>query len=190
MYLRLSPDEQKEVNKYLDLFDNRPDYFNYNHGREYAERIHELLYKEGAKILDIGCGNGSFLDQMKELGWLTYGIDVVPGLLDDQKNIHLGSAMEIPFADDEFDCVTSFDCFEHMLESSVPYAFSEVRRVLYPGAMAVLKIETAPSGSKGVNGEILHPTVKPLTWWQEKSKLFFDETTIKGSLLILRKGEG
>ncbi|MFM5945211.1 MAG: class I SAM-dependent methyltransferase, partial [Dolichospermum sp.] len=34
-------------------------------------------YSHG-KLLDVGCGNGSFLNLMKDLGWQTFGIELDP----------------------------------------------------------------------------------------------------------------
>ena len=78
-----------------------------------------LRYKREGKILDIGCGDGSLLKFMEELGWETYGIDFsgdstryareVLGL-----NVFPGRLEEVSYPEDFFDIIIFFHVLEHL----------------------------------------------------------------------------
>ena len=56
--------------------------------------IRTTILKKNAKLLDVGCGSGQFLYEMKSLGLDTYGIE--PGEFDNSNNLNItNSALEI-----------------------------------------------------------------------------------------------
>ncbi|MDX2042366.1 MAG: class I SAM-dependent methyltransferase [Acidobacteriota bacterium] len=94
------------------------------------------------QLLDIGCGTGATMDHLRQFGEVQ-GIDLamIP-LSFSRRRGHdrtmCASATELPFADDTFDLVTALDVIEH-LDDDVK-GFSEIRRVLKPGAPAVIYV--------------------------------------------------
>jgi SAM-dependent methyltransferase len=94
------------------------------------------------QILDIGCGTGATLDHLKRYGE-TQGVDLAELALSfcrrrGHQRVTLGSAADLPFATESFDLITALDVIEH-LEDDVR-GLSEIRRVLKPGAPAVLTV--------------------------------------------------
>jgi SAM-dependent methyltransferase len=92
------------------------------------------------QVLDIGCGTGATMDHLKSYGEVQ-GIDLEPIPLEfsrrrGHRRVMRASATELPFAGEAFDLVTALDVIEH-LEDDVK-GLSEIRRVLKPGAPAVL----------------------------------------------------
>lgn len=104
--------------------------------------------KPGGQLLDVGCGNGSFIATMQRLGWKVlgvepdaksasiareqYGVPVVTKALED-----------VRFPPRSFDCVTSHQTIEHMYE---PIAFlKESLRILKPGGRLVITTPNVPS---------------------------------------------
>ena len=67
------------------------------------------------RVLDIGCGNGFFLDWMKRKGWETHGIDlyVRDGL---EHEITKGDIRDRKLAGQDFDLITMWDVLEHIPE--------------------------------------------------------------------------
>jgi 2-polyprenyl-3-methyl-5-hydroxy-6-metoxy-1,4-benzoquinol methylase len=78
-----------------------------------------LRYKKEGRILDIGCGDGSLLKFMKELGWQTYGVDFnkassryardVLGL-----NVSSKRLEEANYPEGFFDIIILFHVLEHL----------------------------------------------------------------------------
>jgi SAM-dependent methyltransferase len=86
------------------------------------------------RCLEIGCGFGAFQDLVDDYT----GVDIVAAVgLRLHKPFYQGSATELPFPDNEFDVIWTFDVLEH-----VPFpekALSEMRRVLRHNGLLLLK---------------------------------------------------
>lgn len=86
-------------------------------------RYHELLdrfepYRKLNRILDVGCGAGSFLKVAKERGWEVVGTEYSPAAvaLCEKKGIQMfqGPLSAAKAADASFDVITSFEVIEHI----------------------------------------------------------------------------
>lgn len=93
-------------------------------------------------LLDVGCGNGSFLDQMRPLSWVVTGVepDVEAVSVARERyglDIFQGSLEEANFPDEHFDAITVCHVIEHVPD---PVGLmKECRRVLKPhGKLVVL----------------------------------------------------
>lgn len=98
-------------------------------------------------ILDAGCGTGGNLEWLARYAGngSVVGIDVVSTALDfcrQRGHLSLGqaSATELPFADEVFDLVTSFDVLVQIPgEGADQQAMREMHRVLRPGGAAFVR---------------------------------------------------
>lgn len=72
------------------------------------------------KLLDIGCGTGEYLVEMKRLGWQVYGCDPNKFAIDRAKqnvnssNLYHGTLHETCFDDNFFDAITLWHTLEHI----------------------------------------------------------------------------
>jgi len=100
---------------------------------------------DGLKLLDIGCGNGSFIYKAKELGFDVYGIDVDSKSIQAAsekfglKNVYNMSLDEfVEYVKKEglkFDVITFFQVLEHQTD---PSGFiQKVKELLNPGGKVV-----------------------------------------------------
>lgn len=96
-----------------------------------------------ARLLDLGCGTGYSSQQLSRLGFEITGMDISPKFLGNASSkidVHLhfavGDALELPFADQSFDGVSSYCMMEHVID--VAKAFGEIQRVLRPGGRLVI----------------------------------------------------
>ncbi|HEY1689408.1 MAG TPA: class I SAM-dependent methyltransferase [Solirubrobacteraceae bacterium] len=97
----------------------------------------------GARVLDVGCGEGWFAAALLDAGALPVGIDVAAEPLRragaarpelDLRLVEEGGAW--PLQDAEFDVVWAGEVIEHVTDTAG--WLSEVRRVLRPGGMLLL----------------------------------------------------
>ena len=87
--------------------------------RRYDRYTGYLRYPEpGARVLDIGCGNGSFLSQMRSLGWEVCGVDPDPQAAKHAHSAGLDVRMALSprglWPDRHFDAITMFHVIEHV----------------------------------------------------------------------------
>ena len=73
------------------------------------------------RLLDVGSGNGAFVDACRINEIDAYGFDL--GSLGDEKHIYRGrSLLEVKFEKNDFDIITMHDVFEHLVD---PIAYLE-----------------------------------------------------------------
>jgi len=134
--------------------------------------------KPGKKLLDVGCGTGTFLKALKESGLDLWGIDISKNASEFAKKRVRKSEQIIcidtnvlPFNDDEFDYLTAWGVIEHY--PSIPQILKEVKRVVKKGgkiAIATPNIyyykfiwETLRKGS----GSVKHQEIEALYSFKE-----------------------
>ena len=95
-----------------------------------------MIHRENGKILDTGFGYGYFEQKLKERSknYKFYGIDVSSFAVDQAKrrygkNFFLGSILKLPFHNNFFDFVVSFECLEHIQSNKIFEVLSEIKRV-------------------------------------------------------------
>ena len=95
----------------------------------------------GRDVLELGCGTGMILKELHPVARQAVGIDISPGMLKQARdrglNVVVGSATDLPFADESFDMVCSFKVLAHI--EQIQRVMSEVARVLRPGGVAALE---------------------------------------------------
>jgi SAM-dependent methyltransferase len=100
------------------------------------------------RILDCGCGTGNNLRMLRRYGRAT-GIDLTcSGLAyarrQGERLVVRASALLLPFSDDTFDLVSSFDVIYAFDDEQAAQALREMRRVLRPGGYLVLNVAALP----------------------------------------------
>jgi ubiquinone/menaquinone biosynthesis C-methylase UbiE len=118
--------------------------------RDSAAR-HLRLERKGARLLDIGCGNGAFVNMARVWGWDAEGLEPDPNAVAVGRAkglpITAGSLPRTAYPDASFDAVTMSHSIEHLHD---PVAcLHEVRRILQPGG--TIWIDTPNLGACGHN---------------------------------------
>jgi glycosyltransferase involved in cell wall biosynthesis/SAM-dependent methyltransferase len=97
------------------------------------------LPRTGAKprLLDVGCGNGTFLRDMRDAGWEVAGIDPDPGAVASARatgaEVKEGLLTRDTFRPESFDAVTLSHVIEHLPEPAETLAIC--RDLLRPGGL-------------------------------------------------------
>ncbi len=182
------------------------------YGREYFEGIYTHLNKEKAlvlnaffdllcfkasridKILDLGCGQGEFLNICQGKGLVCYGVDASSYAIEKAKKVK-GKFFKLnlekdklPFSDESFDAVTAFDLIEHLKQPE--FVFSEAVRVLRKGGLFFI---TSPNADfilanffgRFIPGDPTHVNIQGKDYWLKKLKAIgFKTIEIKSCLLF------
>ena len=111
------------------------------------------------QILDAGCGTGAAMHYLSPFGTVT-GCDISAiglGFCQQRGLRRLGQATvsQLPFADNQFDLVTSFDVLYHQAVPEVDVALAEFRRVLKANGRAPLRLP-AYNWLRGHHDNIIH----------------------------------
>ncbi len=123
-----------------------------NQGYRYIMREAIMLYQgvQFTKILDIGCGVGSFLDAVSPFGFEQYGLEASEYGLKRCKEkgfnvqaFFLEENTRLPFKDNTFSLVVMNQVIEHVEKPVGQYSIKEIIRVLEPGGVAIIKSPSA-----------------------------------------------
>jgi SAM-dependent methyltransferase len=105
--------------------------------------IREAVGSFDSPLLDLGCGDGSFMSLLSDQP-VAAGIDISEKALEKArrsgvyKEVRLAGAGDLPFADASFETVFSNCVLEHI--AGIDEALAEVRRVLRPGGGLVFTV--------------------------------------------------
>ncbi len=123
-------------------------------------------------VLDVGCGFGQGVAMCRNKGIEAYGLDISDSLIRYWAlgNIvpfcRVASADAIPFEDNKFDLVVSFDVLEHIPEEGIDGVLKEMWRVGKNDFLVTICL--IPAISKMYDGSEPHILIKPIEWWQDK----------------------
>ncbi len=107
-------------------------------------------------LLDAGCGAGGFLAWVREQGTFARlcGVDVSSEAVElarqavPDAEIDVAPVHELPFADDSFDVVVLADVLQHVAERDVDSSLRELRRVLRPDGVLLVRTNGSRTGRR------------------------------------------
>src|SRR5208282_4258547 len=133
-------DYKAESRGYFDKLAQRYDSHYYgSHGRQQYQRVAAAAKAwKFSSVLDVGCGTGGLLTELKRPRLKLAGVDISQNMIEEAKK-RLGKAADLRVADSEhlpwkansFDLVVTTDSFHHWPDPL--QALSEARRVLKKG---------------------------------------------------------
>ena len=121
---------------------------------EYAAMLRWVGLETGWRVLDAGCGSGSYLPLLAELvgasGRVTAfdlqqsNLDAVAQRLSSTAapcavEMRLGSVEALPFQDGAFDAVWCANTTQYFDDAQLPAVLAELRRVVRPGGLVAVK---------------------------------------------------
>ena len=119
---------------------------------------------KNSKVLEIGLGNGNFLEYAKQNNWDIFGIETNKSLVKiaSQKGFNAIQAQDISlFKDNTFDLIVAFDVIEHIPQNLLCQFFLEINKKLKSGGFFIARFPNgdSPIGLKNQHGDISHLTV-------------------------------
>lgn len=118
----------------------RPSYsWRYGQDRR-LEMVRRFVDLEDARILDVGCGIGTYVRRFRRFSDDVHGIEVEPERVAEAStelpNIVLATGEALPYPDDQFDLVFSNEVIEHVDDDRRTAA--EMVRVTRPGGSVII----------------------------------------------------
>lgn len=93
--------------------------------------------KEKMRVLDVGCGTGTYLDLYQKGSCKVFGMDLSPAMIDiartklgKRAELHLGDASKMPYTDATFDLVVVFFALHEMPTTIRSKVVNESKRVM------------------------------------------------------------
>jgi SAM-dependent methyltransferase len=120
---------------------------------------HALDGRRDLRILDAGCGTGGTTIELCSFGHVV-GVDLAWEALEPARGRGLGrlaqaSIEQLPFGNGAFDAATSFEVVYHLGVANDASALSEIRRVLQPGGLFLLRVP-AHDWLRGEHDRLVH----------------------------------
>lgn len=144
-----------------------------NHRNEsFNQKLIKLLNNPNAYVLDIGCGHGECIEDLANLDYNAIGVD---GWILFSKysptwirhpELFFRCDLGKPFilVEDgqqlEFDCVMSWECFEHIRECDIDQLIINIDNHTKKDSLFICSI--------GKTNENVHRTLKDKSWWLER----------------------
>lgn len=134
-----------------------------------------LPFRGEGRLLDVGCGPGRLLQELREQGWNVSGVDFSTLAVERAHSVGLnvkqGDLMSAAFKDNAFDVVLFNHSLEHMYDPIK--TLQEAYRILRPGGALVLYLPNAGSVEARLFGK----------WWVSwdlpRHLLHFDRKTVE-----------
>lgn len=119
--------------------DGKNDYLSQQHLARYD--FVQKNYTFSGRVLDVACGTGYGTMMLKNAGFDIIGVDIDAEQIKENQRVwgeerfNVADVMNLPYEDDSFDAVVSFETIEHVYDGEA--FFKEVKRVLKPGGIII-----------------------------------------------------
>lgn len=126
------------------------------------------------KVLDVGCGRGGFVHALRKQGIDAYGVDISEHAIDlahEEVKPYLRRAdvLRLPYADNEFDLVISFNVLHHMEQGNIKRAVNETVRVAKETIIHKIVTHENTFTQMLYRNDPSHRSIFPIRYW---NKLF------------------
>lgn len=143
--------------------------------RQINKWLNPLRRRRNLKYLDVGCSEASITESIAEaLGLKTgeiYGCDIFIEETPEGKVVFSRSTpTSLPYEDDEFDLVTTFQALHHFTDPEV--MLSEIYRVLKPGGVYIIREHDVRDPSFGVFLDVIHAIYSTVTSSEQTPESF------------------
>jgi SAM-dependent methyltransferase len=112
-------------------------------GHVVVEKLEVVLKYARGRILDAGCGKGSYTLALREFGYNIMGVDLLPELICQKREMMVADIHHLPLRNKYFDTILLLDVLEHL--DNERKALSEVYRVCKAKGILIFSVPVEPS---------------------------------------------
>lgn len=125
----------------------------------------DLRIVEPITILEVGFGQGGFLDWARSAGHQIWGLEILPEMVERARarahTVMLSSIEKSGFSDSMFDLIIAIDVAEHLSLDELRVFFETARRLLKPLGRLVVRFPNGSSPFVGMHqyGDVTHKSL-------------------------------
>jgi 2-polyprenyl-3-methyl-5-hydroxy-6-metoxy-1,4-benzoquinol methylase len=127
----------------------------------YYQKLFSKYLPEAKNVLEIGYGNGSFLNWCKEKGLNVHGIEQDKDLITRAKKTNYKVYKSISqIKDVKFDLIVLFDVLEHIEQTEIDSVFKSLKKILAKNGKIFIRVPngSSPFGLAYQHGDVTHVT--------------------------------
>lgn len=132
------------------------------------------LLPAGSKVLEEACAKGYFIKHARSLALDACGFDISEyaiskAVSEAASHVLVADALNVPWDDDVFDAVVSWEFLEHLTVETIGDALREIERVGKPGALTIHRIGIIRTDGRFPEGEDhdhTHTLMRDDEWWR------------------------
>jgi 2-polyprenyl-3-methyl-5-hydroxy-6-metoxy-1,4-benzoquinol methylase len=143
----------------------------------YYKKLFSKYLPEAKNVLEIGYGNGSFLNWCKEKKLNIHGIEQDKDLIARAKKLNFKVYNSISqIKDAKFDLIVLFDVLEHIEQSKIDSVFKSLKKILAKNGKIFIRVPngSSPFGLANQHGDTTHVTTingAKIAFWSKFSGL-------------------
>lgn len=130
------------------------------------------LFLNPKSVLDVGAATGLLVFYLRKLGIEAYGIEVSRYALSKvdpsiRKYLRLGNIIRLPYSNNSYELVTTFNVLEHLNSKQIPKALNECDRV--KSKYCLHKIYTKENKWRDLfhPNDLSHVSIHSIGWWKD-----------------------
>ncbi len=138
----------------------------------HKEILKNLPENKEAKIIDLGCGYGTFLNALSKMGYKNlFGLEIGKEQNEflNKKGFKIYNQDLVEFlrvTDEKFDCITLFDVLEHFKKDELVEIVSLLKKRLTKDGVIILRV---PNGEAIFKGSIMYGDFTHETFFSKRS---------------------
>jgi len=127
-------------------------------------------------VLEIGYGNGSFLDFSRTIGWNISGVETIPELINRASHNNFEVFKNIDDVQNKYDLIVAFDVLEHIESKDLGFFLEKIKRCLKSNGEFIFRTPngSSPLGLANQHGDVTHVNIitqSKMHYWANSSNL-------------------